>query len=242
GSKAAVASNMNSKKPSLVSQPPTAQITSLRTDLAFILPTSLAAFSNLSWLQTPWSPSFHHLSPSHASAIANHLCIPPSVVENALPFCSTPNHGPDLFIIFPHYEGPISTNEHFLSIWHDEIIIPAFDRAWHDSNQASTTGAYRDVVMCILPATGLHTHMDAHPFAGFLARLRSNTPGHVSAQWPSGDAKVLSEAWAAIKGMLDGHPDLDLFQHPMLLAVQRDEIWFGEQMSVQAVYEERALE
>lgn len=43
-------------------------------------------------------------------------------------------------------------------------------------------------------------------------------------------------------GMLDGHPDLRDFQHPILLAVQRDEICFGEQVGVPTVYEERGKE
>lgn len=96
--------------------------------------------------------------------------------------------------------------------------------------------------MRILPATGVSTHMDAHPFTGFSARLRKNTPGYVGVAWSSGNAKVLDEAWAAIMGMLDGHPDLRDYQHPILLAVQRDEICFGEQVGVPTVYEERGKE
>lgn len=129
------------------------------------------------------------------------------------------------------------SDEKFLKLWHDEIIKPAFDRAWQDSAQTRLTGAFKNAFVHILPATGVRTAMDAHPFSGFSSRLRKGAPGHVSAAWPADNPKVLNDAWDAIQGMLKGHPDLEEYLDPMLMAVQRDEVWFGEQLGARGVYE-----
>ncbi|CAO2652805.1 Nn.00g022160.m01.CDS01 [Neocucurbitaria sp. VM-36] len=158
-----------------------------------------------------------------------------------------------LFIIFPHAHGPPPSHApSFLSPWHDQIVKPAFDRAWKDSALTPIHGAEPDGQTRILAPTGTHTAHDALSAKGFLERLRNGNPTAASAtraDWPAWTAdnwglgaegrysgtraKILDEAWEAIFGMLKGHPDLPEYQDPILLAVCRARIYVAEGLSAQ---------
>ena len=144
---------------------------------------------------------------------------------------------PHPFIIFPHAETHPATDEKFLRIWHDQIVKPAFDRAWKDSGVAEASGAELDGRTSILPPSGTRTAHDALPASGFLVRLRSEDHSEQSrALWPRWDdswgggregrrshkrAEVYGEAWDAMMGSLKDHPDLPEYRNPVLLAVCR---------------------
>lgn len=166
---------------------------------------------------------------------------------------------PVLFIIFPHAKGHnTSRNPSFLRTWHDQIVKPAFDRAWKDSGLAAIHGAEPDAFTRIplpSPPTGTSTCHDAFPAKGFLARLRSGSrtrsstsstrtawPAWTTENWGPGTegahsgtrARILDEAWTSICGMLAGHPDLGAaYQDPVLLAVCRARIFVAEEMSTE---------
>jgi hypothetical protein len=100
-----------------------------------------------------------------------------------------------------------------LAIWHDEIVKPAFDRAWRDSQLTETYGVSVDTPVRILAAGGVTSVMDALPFSGFKTRLANYTHlsmagPPVSTSWPPNSPALLDEAWSSITGMLHDHPDM----------------------------------
>ncbi|KAH8709976.1 hypothetical protein GQ44DRAFT_627442 [Phaeosphaeriaceae sp. PMI808] len=247
----------------------------VHTDFSFCLATSLAFFKRSTWEQTPWTPHMldhritNPITAMDAQTIAGHLNvysdtgITTEIIQNSLLFASAyPSYDPDiseglgtyphLFVLFPRARGPIATNAAFLKTWHDEIVKPAFDRAWRDSGLAHTYGAEVDGMTRILPAAGSYTVQDALPSKGFLKRLQRGASGSVRAYWPAwtmdpwgkgteGEsslvrARIMHEAWNAITGMVKGHPDLKEFQDPLLLAVCRGRYDLSSNMSAQAVY------
>jgi hypothetical protein len=222
-------------------QAPDAKVLTLQTKISFCLPTSLAFFNNLTWYQTPWAPrstlrrTTSPISASDAHTISNHLDVSQEAIQNALYFGSHPT-GPDLYVVFPHATTRVATNEHFLTIWHDQIVKPAFDRAWKDSGLVKLYGAEVDGQTRILPPTGVRTNMDALPAKGFMDRLRNGRPGSVSVDWPSANMKVMNEAWQSMTGMIRGHPDLQEFQTPVLLAVYWADIYFTEGLSARKIH------
>lgn len=241
------------KVQSLTTQTPTTHIVSIKTSLSFCLPTSLAFFKDLTWEQTPWIHSYtasrtaaSPIIPADADAISRFLVnldVSQEAVENALFFGSSIS-GIDLFVTFPNSEDDTNpaTDENFLKTWHDQIVKPAFDRAWKDGGLTPIYGAEVGAVTSFLRPTGARTAMEALPAKGFIKRLHRNTPGSVSANWPNGNPDVLNEAWQAIKGMLKDHPNLKEFQDPILLAVYRAEIHLGENMTSSEQYNSVAKE
>jgi hypothetical protein len=233
--------------PALIAQSPAAQVISVKTELSFCLLTSLAFFKDLTWEQTPWI--YHHTTsrttispiiPAGADSISSFFVnhdISQEAVGNALFFGSSAT-GIDLFIIFPYAgEDPNpATDERFLNIWHDQIVKPAFDRAWKDSGLIPIHGAEVHPMTPIMKPSGAHTDMEALPAKGFIKRLTNGSPGSVSTDWPNNKQEVLNEAWLDITGMLKDHPDLADFQDPRLLAVYRAEIHLGEHMSYSEQY------
>ncbi|KAF1913331.1 hypothetical protein BDU57DRAFT_504426 [Ampelomyces quisqualis] len=236
---------MSSTKPTLASNASAASITSLRSSLSFCLPTSLSFLTSPIWQQTPWvprlSPTLHPsspITPADADTISAYLshAISSTAIQHALLFCTSPSHGPDLFVVFPHTTTPPATHEPFLRTWHDQIVKPAFDRSWRDSHLTRVHGAENDSSTRILAPNGVSTSHDALRAAGFVARLRRGAEGSVAAAWPASSV-VLDEAWDAVTGMLRNHPDLTPeFQDPVLLAVYRAEILFAEDLDGRDVY------
>jgi hypothetical protein len=158
---------------------------------------------------------------------------------------------PHLFVVFPNVTTRLATNETFLRIWHDQIVKPAFDRAWRDSGIAPTYGAELDGLTRILPASGVRTANDALPWSGFLTRLRKGSRKEVRTYWPlwtddwgrghEGQfsdvrAKVMHEAWKAMLGMIEGHPNLSNCQNPILLAICREDVHYSSHLSPRAIY------
>lgn len=192
--------------PGIVTQGHTAQTELCYTELSFCLPTSLAFAKRSSWEQTPWIP----ISTSHRTTnpisndeahlitiyLASHLgsSITPEAVQNALLFgtmCPSPVSAqslgtyPHIFIVFPHAPSRPALDEKFLKIWHDQIVKPAFDRAWKDSGLTSIHGAEQDGLSRVLPPQGTSTARDALPAHGFLKHLRNGTPASVRDFWPA---------------------------------------------------------
>jgi hypothetical protein len=175
----------NCAPPNEAPQTPDATVLSLQTKLSFCLPTSLAFFHHLTWNQTPWTTrslptkSISPICASDAHTIAHHLDVSAESIQNALYFGGHPT-GPSLYVIFPHATTRVSTNERFLTIWHDQVVKPAFDRAWRDSGLVDVHGADVDGQTRILPPTGTRTNKDALPARGFMERLRHGRQGSVS--------------------------------------------------------------
>ncbi|RMZ73326.1 hypothetical protein GMOD_00007827 [Pyrenophora seminiperda CCB06] len=234
------------------------------SELSFCVPTSLAFAKRLQWEQTPWVTTTvgHNLAnpicAADAHLIAYHLQhqlgqdITPSAIQNALLFGSTyilsedgrtsvPGTYPQLFVVFPHADTSAAKDENFLKIWHDDIVIPAFNHAWAESGLVPISGAHRDSTTRILPPRGTTTPRDALPFIGFLAHLQNGNPTPVRTDWPSWRdpsfpigtegkhtglrSTIYASAWTSIEGMLKDHPDLPHYQSPVLLALCRVKVF-----------------
>jgi hypothetical protein len=236
--------------PALVAQAPASatQVFSVKSELSFCIPTSLAFFKDLTWEQTPWTHRYiasravaSPITPTDADKIysfsANHD-ISQEAIENSL-FFGTSSAGIDLFVVFPHvdYHTNPATDARFLNIWHDQIVKPAFDHAWKDSGLTTIHGADVNAISRIMPPAGTHTDMEALPAEGFIKRLKNGSPGSISANWPKHNPEVLHEAWRDIAGMLKDHPDLQEFQNPILLAVYRAEIHMGGHLNPTEQYQ-----
>jgi hypothetical protein len=239
-----------------------------QSELSFCLPTSLAFFKRLTWEQTPWilnklnNKSVNPIDEADAHRISTYLSqhghsVSPRDVQCALLFGgTTPNRDqipedigtyPHLFVIFPHATMVPYLDPHFLKIWHDDIVKPAFDRAWKDSGLALVHGAPLDTPTRVLPPPGVRTSRDAYPASGFLERLRHGKAGAVRDYWPSwtdeswhlgfegkytgARAAIYDEAWGAILGMLKDHPELLSYQDPVLLAVSRGQVHVNPRLS-----------
>jgi hypothetical protein len=153
---------------------------------------------------------------------------------------------PHLFVIFPDTSTVPSHDTTFLRIWHDDIVKPAFDQAWRDSGLTRVHGAALDSQLRLLPPTGTYTEHDARPAAGFLHRKRNGNLTAVRTYWPCWTdstfytgtegkyscvrSAVYSQAWTAITGMLNEHPQLLAYQNPILLALCRSQIHVSERL------------
>lgn len=212
------------------------------TNLSYCTPTSLAFFKELAWEQTPWiqrstkAAITNPILPEDAAQISKHLEIDQEAVERALLFGST-STDLQLLVIFPHATGYAAINERFLKIWHDEIVKPAFDRAWKDSGLVRIHGATLESGVRILPPKGARTENDALPASDIIRRFRLNSTQIHAQNWPSGKPALMQDAWESIAGMLRSYPGLEEFQDPKLLAVYRAVIDLNEKMSTQEWYE-----
>jgi hypothetical protein len=183
---------LTAQAPALAPIPASAvHVGSVKTELSFCLPTSLAFFKDFTWKQTPW---IHRYTTSRAIAnpitlanadfisrfFVNHD-ISPEVVEKALFFGSS-STGINFFVVIPYvkYNINLATDERFLRIWHDQIVKPAFDRAWIDSGLTPVCGAEVDAMTRLLPTTGTRTDMEALPAKGFIKRLKNGSLGSIS--------------------------------------------------------------
>lgn len=256
--------------PSIADQAAVAEPEVCYTELSFCLPTSLAFAKRLTWEQTPWiHHSLNHKSTNPIEAadahrIACHLSshldeiVAPENIQNALLFGSTyptsPSDAqldtyPQLFVVFPHARSKPSTDENFLKVWHDQIVKPAFDRAWKESGLTTVYGADMDSQAHILPASGTHTARDSLPAKGFLQHLRNGNPTAVRDYWPVWNdnwgvgsegqytglrTKIYTKSWEAIQGMLKGHPELPSHQEPILLALCRSKVYVEPGLSAPA--------
>jgi hypothetical protein len=265
--------------PSLARHPTRPQAENCYTELSFCLPTSLAFFKRLSWEQTPWIPctlnstSSNPISASDAHLIHQHLdshlseTITPAALQNALLFGTTFPYNnnsteeeelgtyPHVFVVFPHTQHKATDDETFLRIWHDDIVKPAFDRAWKDSGLVAILGAEKDGQTRLLPPTGSYTHRDARPASGFLKRRLNQRNGDkmVRDWWPVWPchywglgsegkytdirSRIFNEAWDAICGMLKDHPQLAEYQNPVLLALSRNRIYLAPRLSSRSKYQ-----
>jgi hypothetical protein len=89
--------------------------------------------------------------------------------------------------------------------------------------------------------------MDALPFTGLKTRLANYTklciPGSpVVAAWPPNSPRQMGEAWDAIRGMLNGHPDMEAWQDPVLVAEWEEDMLWSEELGLMKVYESVARE
>ncbi|KAF1843369.1 uncharacterized protein K460DRAFT_396682 [Cucurbitaria berberidis CBS 394.84] len=265
--------------PGLAAQAIVSRAETCHTELSFCVPTSLAFAKRLTWEQTPWirsntnRKSANPINEADAHTIAYSLSIhqgqtvSAEAVKNALLFGTTYHPSapsdeqigtyPYLLVVFPHAQGNISRDTTFLNTWHDQIIKPAFDRAWKDSGLTTIYGAEVDGQSRILPPSGTRTVKDALPAKGFLERLRNGNPTSVRDCWPVWNddwglgtegrytavrSRIYSEAWEAIKGMVKGHPDLLSFQDPILLALCGAKIYVAPELPVQSKFKYVAQE
>ncbi|KAH7070951.1 hypothetical protein FB567DRAFT_538993 [Paraphoma chrysanthemicola] len=226
--------------------------TSTSTTLSFCLPTSLSFFHRLTWEQTPWiehtlnsrpiTPISTHDARTIAAQLSHASNTPISAlsIEKALFFGSSYPLAtsaadaqlsskigtfPLLFIVFPHLSHTTqhpALNANFLRVWHDQIVKPAFDAAWHASHQAPTYGAAIDGLTRIQQPHGVRTAFDARPWSGLAALLqkRGECVKAVREVWPQ-DSELLGQAWTSMTGMLQGFPGLKEYRDPVLLAVGR---------------------
>lgn len=255
--------------PTMSSQAHQVNVEACFSELSFCLPTSLAFSNRLTWEQTPWATCTLHgrvtnyINERDAHIITEYLTtqcgldVPNEAIQHALSFgvayspdTNEPNGVyPQFFVVFPHLKRNISRDPNFLEIWHDQIVKPAFDRAWKDSGLVKVCGSEKDHIGRFLPSGGTHTDCDAHPAKGFLERLANGNPGFVNARWPEWPdspvagrasegkhsntrAKIFDEAWKSIIGMVDGHPDMNEFREPFLLAVYREQIHLNHESSL----------
>ncbi|KAH6857267.1 hypothetical protein BKA58DRAFT_286741, partial [Alternaria rosae] len=259
--------------PSFSDLSPTVKPEQCCSSLSFCLPTSLAFAKRLTWEQTPWIPhtlnykSANPIDEADAHRIATYLSLRGHSVlardvQCALLFGSTildqdqmtGSMGlyPHIFVIFPHATMVPCLDPQFLKIWHDDIIKPAFDRAWKDSDLATVYGSSLDTPTRVLPPTGVRTSRDTFPASGFLERLRNGKCGAVRDYWPSWidsswylglegkytgtRTAIYDAAWDAIQGMLKDHPQLSPYQDPILLSVSRGVVHVNPRLSTKDKY------
>lgn len=222
------------------------------TELSFAVATSIAVAKRLTWEQTPWLlSSLNHHDTRH---ITHYLSafegreFSPEVIRNALFFGETYRDvqyneyigpGPQLFVIFPHVKRDITRDASFLAVWHDEIVLPAFNTAWKDSGLVEVS-------------IGSFHAKQARSSTGFLAHLKAGSRRMVRDFWPAWcdkpgrgvegkfsntRARVFDEAWKSITGMLKGHPGMQEFQDPMLIVVHRGRSDVGCNLSRQEIYQ-----
>lgn len=164
-------------------------------------------------------------------------------------------HGanPQIFIVFPHLKKDVTMDEAFWRVWHDEIITPAFNTAWEESGLVELEGAPKDFIGRIKTTPGGIRHSkEASPSAGFIEHLRKQRRHRVNTAWPSWDdpwsgglegqhsskrAKIYDEAWKSICGMIENHPQMDGVQNPILLVVNRADVHFNMDWSLEMVYQ-----
>ncbi|KAF2790190.1 hypothetical protein K505DRAFT_377702 [Melanomma pulvis-pyrius CBS 109.77] len=222
------------------------------TKLSFAVATSMAVAKRLTWEQTPWL--LHSLSEDDIRHIAKCLSvykdgvISNKAIYNALFFGETDRDvqhneytgpGPQLFVLFPHVRRDIRRDASFLAVWHDELVLPAFNTAWRDSGLVETS-------------VGSFQRKQGRPSTGFIAHLKAGRRYMVRDSWPawydssSGRvegkfsdkrAHVFDEAWKSITGMLKDYPGLHEFQDPMLIVVDRGRSYLDCNYSPQEVYQ-----
>ncbi|KAF2002335.1 hypothetical protein P154DRAFT_594712 [Amniculicola lignicola CBS 123094] len=189
--------------PSIAANASSASINEYYTSLSFALPASLSVAKNLTWEQTPWL--LPPISTAEASLIATHIsplfaaeAVPEAFEEdlavglqNALPFgiaydSSTAtaeedlDECPVLYIVFPHLIRGVASRAHFLKVWHDDIVLPVYNRAWEDS--------------------GMLSEMWGKPAAAILSRLCEGREDAMRAVWPSEDmGGDMNEVWENIR-------------------------------------------
>jgi hypothetical protein len=262
--------SLQNSKTSLSALAASSKVTNTSTEFSFCLPTSLAFFRNLTWEQTPWIPHLidgkpiSPLNREDAKAIKNHLPghlgqhVSISAIQNGLLLGSAyPTSGvcgplgtyPHVFVIFPHAKTHAARNHHLLRTWHDEVVKPAFDRAWKDSSKATTYGAEKSSKSRLLQPNGVHTANDAADSEELLVLLHNHVQESVRVHWPTWSAgesdrraAIMDKAWDAMKGIVEDHPNLADFQDPILLAVGRGEYSFSAQVSSKEMYKDVALE
>ncbi|KAF2877641.1 hypothetical protein BDV95DRAFT_473994, partial [Massariosphaeria phaeospora] len=266
--------------PSIAAGASTSHIHEFHTELSFCVLTSLAAAKRLTWEQTPWLPTSIAEKPATAisvhdaytmaSHVAAHVNTPIPItapmLQRALLFGETyasATHSeqrgacPQLYVVFPHASRAFVRDETFLRVWHNDIVKPAFDRAWLDSELVPARGAERDFVGRLsTTGGGRFTGHEARAATGLIDHLRKGSTAPVRAYWPrwldaaatgagsSGiegqhsdtRAAVFDAAWASITGMLRDHPEMLDFQDAFLLAVCRGRVDMNPGLPVDGLY------
>ncbi|KAF2475816.1 uncharacterized protein BDR25DRAFT_379381 [Lindgomyces ingoldianus] len=159
------------------------------------------------------------------------------------------NTRPGLYIIFPYLKQSVTRNDKFLKIWHDDIVGPAFNRAWEDSGLVDLFRMQNHVKKTI---SGNNRQKMAHPAINLIHHLQNNKTNKLREQWPefhdpevqNNEGKytglrsnIFDEAWKSILGMVKDHPQLGgEFQDPFLLVVHEIHIDINQDMSVQDKY------
>jgi hypothetical protein len=251
--------------PSISAKASEVKLSECYSRLSFALANSLAVAKRLTWEQTPWlNPN---LEPSACTQIAEYVsvqlgaeipweafqyaCLLGETYEDSAKETGLGTY-PQLFLVFPHLRRDVSKDEGFLRVWHDELILPAFNRSWEDSELVEVTGANKDFVGRIKSTPGgLHHSREAYPVAGFLDHLRKKRTHRVHTHWPEWHdpwngghegkftdkrAKIFDEAWLSIRGMLKDHPQMKDFQGAFLLVVNRAHTDFSMSFPLPRVY------
>jgi len=211
-----------------------------QTNLAFAIPSSLAFFKRLTWEQTPWTVPA--IPASTAQTISSYTRIPVEAILNALPlgisYIGESNAEkkcyPHLYVVFHRLRRNITLDPKFLEFWYDEVVKPAFDLAWEQSGLVEVYGMPRDWQHSRTGrwGEGTWTRCNADPASTFLQLLSDGRSKSIHATWPEFTdewdggqegqwsdirAKILDEAWTAMKGMVDLY-SMEM-QDPLLLAV-----------------------
>ena len=242
------------------------QVVTCYTELSYAIATSLAFAKRITWEQTPWLNL--KLDANDAYRIADYMQahkisrVSPGAVTNALLFGETYHDGshskplgvyPQIFVIFPYLKHDVSTNETFLELWHNEIVRPAFNRAWEDSGLIKIYGQTPDFKAQFPVGIEGPTHeMHAVDAQGIIHHLRSGSKHAVHAQWPSWKdfwgpghegkfsdtrARIFDYAWKSIVGAVNSYPGMEEFHHPQLLVINRASTELSPDMTVSRMYE-----
>jgi hypothetical protein len=248
--------------PSMADQLSAVQTEECFTELSFAVATTLAVAKRMTWEQTPWlSAKLEHSKCEQiASILSAHLKqdISREAIRFAVLLSATYENSqhdlpleayPQIFIVFPHLKRDVSRDEHFLKIWHDIIVRPAFMRAWEDSCLVKAYGANKDSTFRIkLPFCGTYHVREAFPAENLFNHLRAGSTHRVRDHWPvlqdlsdPGEdprAQIFDDAWKSIKGMLENHPDMHEFQNPFLLVMDSGRLDVNPNLSMKDIYKE----
>lgn len=247
--------------------------------LSFCVATSLAVAKRVTWEQTPWlnQPIPAPLCQIIATYVSAQLSlqqdtdieIPWETVQNSILFGETYHKEnsqdslgtyPQLMVMFPHLTFPVVENEIFVRVWHDEIIRPAFHRAWEDSGLTEVYGSHSDIQTRSKMAIHQYQYHGkaAIPSQGIINHLKNGATHRVKVHWPAWKdfwgmgyegkytaerEKVFDDAWKSIVGMLKDHPTLGSeFRDPVLLVVQTGPIHYNPELGVATIHDNLSRE
>ncbi|KAF2733322.1 hypothetical protein EJ04DRAFT_605790 [Polyplosphaeria fusca] len=126
----------------------------------------------------------------------------------------------------------------FLRIWHDEIVRPAFNKAWEDSGLVELRGWSKGRKMKLGVGQGVTHEKMAWTFERVKTALKQGWKKAAVEEWPAWDegvegadelrTGVMQRAWDSIVGELTEEKGIGMFKDAVLLGVGRQLIHFGD--------------
>ncbi|KAF2113449.1 hypothetical protein BDV96DRAFT_496538 [Lophiotrema nucula] len=255
--------SLKRKIPSIASLRPDVQAAEHYTNLSFAFAISLGVVKRMTWEQTPWLLPKISVPESTRISTYYEVCfdktIAPEAIQNALLLGSTFTtqeqkdefgRGTQVYVVFPNLKRDIRKNKKFLTTWHNEVVLPAFNRAWEDSGLTPVfeRGMCKDTLSIFhykmaRRADHILEHLDLHGKKKGSTLLREHWPDYDEKYQIDGVKEhnindrwgIFDEAWKSITGMLEGV--LPKFEKPVLLLMNKARTDLNPDHGVSKIYE-----